>query len=318
MEKSRTKIVFMGTSLFAKEILAGLVEEGYNVEAVFTRPDKKIGREQKLNISSVKEIAAMHSIQICQPDEFNAEIVNEVKILTPDIIVVTAYGKILPRNLLEIPTFGCLNIHASLLPKYRGPSPIQNALLNDDQKTGVTLIKMDSGIDTGDILSRKEIPIEKSDNAETLSKKLSMLGKSLLLETLPLVFEKKVKPQKQDEQKATFCQLIEREDGHIFWNEEARVIYNKFRALFPWPGIFTFCRITGKMRRLKLCKISIDEAESEVKKNIGEVFEDDNRICIQAAKGKVILEEVQLEGKKPMTVKELLMGYPKFIGIILS
>lgn len=316
MEKNKTKIVFMGTSTFAKEILNGLVEEGYNIKAIFTRPDKKIGREQILSESPVKKVATLHNIPIFQPENLDIGTLNDIKAVSPDIIIVAAYGKILPESLLGVPKFGSINIHGSLLPKYRGPSPIQNALMNGEKETGITIIKMNKGIDAGDILAQKSLAIDSADTTETLSEKLSVLGKKLLLETLPLLIDGKVKPQKQDNNKATFCQLIEREDGHIFWSEEAQIIFNKYRALYPWPGIFAFWKDAGKMRRIKFSKISIADFGGE-KHKIGEVFRQSGQIGIQAAKGAIIIEEIQLEGKKPAVAQDLINGYPKFVGSIL-
>jgi methionyl-tRNA formyltransferase len=318
MEASKTKIIFMGTSLFAKEILTGLTEEGYGLAAIVTQPDKKTGREQKIKASPIKEVATMHNIPVFQPEKLDEKMASEIRGINPDFIVVAAYGKILPEKFLGIPKYGCINVHASLLPKYRGPSPIQNALIKGENETGITLIKMDAGIDTGDILSQKSIGVETDDTGATLSQKLSILGKELIIETIPLILEGKVSPQKQNEEEATFCQLIEREDGHIFWNEESEVIYNKYRALCPWPGVFTFWKEAEKMQRLKLCRITNADADEIEKYQIGEVFELNGRIGIQTAKGLIILEEIQLEGKSPIAPQEFIKGHPEFIGSILT
>jgi methionyl-tRNA formyltransferase len=318
METTKTKILFMGTSLFAKEILTGLVEEGYNITAIFTQPDKKVGREQKISASPLKELATMHNIPFFQPEKLDNRAASEIKSIGPEIIIVAAYGKILPANILEIPKRGCFNVHASLLPKFRGPSPIQNALMEGAKKTGITIIKMDAGIDTGDILSQKEIEIEASDTSSTLSQKLSILGKELMAETMKLIIQEKIKPQKQNDQEATFCQLVEREDGHIFWNEEAEIIYNKYRALYSWPGIFTFWKEAEKMQRIKLCRVSLADFDSQEKRQIGEIFESEDKIGVQTAKGVIILEEIQLEGKNPTAPQEFIKGHPKFLGSILN
>lgn len=318
MELSKTKIIFMGTSLFAKEILTGLVEEGYNIAAIFTQPDKKAGREQKIVVSPIKEAAAMYNIPVFQPEKLENGVISEIKSIGPDMIIVAAYGKILPLKILGIPKLGSFNVHASLLPKFRGPSPIQNALMAGTEKTGITIIKMDAGIDTGDILSQKEIKIEAEDTADVLSQKLSFLGKESIIETIPLILQGKIIPQKQNEQESTFCQLIEREDGHIFWNEEAQVIYNKFRALYPWPGIFTFWKEAEKMKRLKLCRISLESNNFQEERQIGEIFKLGDKIAVQTVKGAIALDEIQLEGKNPMLAQEFVKGYPKFLGSILN
>jgi len=315
----KLRIIFMGTPLFAKEILEALIKNSYNIIAVFTQPDLPQGRKQEIVKSPVKILAETNQIPVYQPASLNDEVAEEIKKLKPDIIIVAAYGKILPPKILNIPGFGCINVHASLLPKFRGPSPIQNALLAGMKETGITIFLMNQGIDTGDILAQEKIKINPDDTAQSLSQKLSFLGAELLLKTLPPWVERKITPQKQDDSKTSLCQLIEREDGHIIWEEEAEKIYNKFRAFYPWPGIFGFWKNNDTLERLKFIKIKLEnENSSAVTRSAGEVFKIGDEVAVQTMKGAIILEEIQPEGKKPMTAKDFIIGHPNFIGSVLE
>ncbi len=311
------RIIFMGTSTFAKIILEELIKSQHQIVAVITQPDREKSGQKDLESSPVKELAELRSIPLLQPEHFGKEEVSQIKKRDPNLIVVAAYGKILPKEILEIPSAGCLNVHASLLPRYRGPSPIQNALMAGENKTGVTVILMDKGIDTGDILSQQSIEISPFDNNETLNQKLAAIGANLLLKTIPMWLGKEIKPVKQDESKATLCQLIEREDGRIIWEEKAEVIYNRFRALHPWPGIFTFWKKDDSTLRLKLTKITLQKNTPQTPHRVGEIFQLGDKVGIQTAEGVIILEEIQIEGKKPVPVNDFLNGYPNFIGSML-
>lgn len=313
-ESIKLKTVFFGTSSYAREILEALAREKYEIAAVFTRPDVPQGRKQEVAPSPVKEMAISLKIPVFQPPKLDSETIKQIEKLKPDIIIVASYGKILPREILEIPRLGSLNIHASLLPKYRGPSPIQNALMNGEKETGVTVILMNQGIDTGNIISQEKVEIDEKDNAETLAHKLAEAGTGLILKTIPLWAEKKIKPSKQDDTKATICQLIEREDGRIIWEDEAENIYNKFRAFYPWPGIFTFWNNDGTMERIKLILVDLLKTDPQAPHEIGEVFELGDKIGVQTLKGIIVLEQIQLEGKNPVAAREFLNGYPSFLG----
>jgi len=315
MKKEKTKIIFMGTSDFAKGILESIVGEKYQVLAVFTQPDKKAGRKQEIKIGPVKEFAEKQKILVFQPAKLAEETIEKIKGMNPDLIIVAAYGKIIPKEILAVPKYKSINIHPSMIPKFRGPSPIQNAILSGEKETGITIMLMDEKTDHGDILAQAKVQIYPDENTEDLSKKIIPLSTKLLLETIPRWIEGKIKPQKQDDSKATYCQLIEREDGHIFWNETANEIYDKFRALFPWPGIFSVWEKDGNIARLKLVKIKIQEKDPEKKYEIGEIFRlNPKEIGVKTAKGVVIIEEVQFEGKNPIKINEFLNGYPNFIG----
>ncbi|MCX6765886.1 MAG: methionyl-tRNA formyltransferase [Candidatus Moranbacteria bacterium] len=313
----KLRMIFMGTSSFARDILESLVKNDYNIVAVFTQPDKEAGRKKEIKISPVKAFSQEHKLPVIQPERFAKETVDNIKKIKPDIIVVAAYGKILPREVLDIPGFGCLNVHASLLPRFRGPSPIQNALLAGEKETGITIMRMDEGVDTGEILSQEKLEIDPNDTTETLSQKLSQLGSLLIIKTIPLWIEQKIEPRVQDNSRATLCQLIEREDGHIIWEEEAENIYNKYRAFQPWPGIFAFWKNKDTLERVKFNKISFQKSDPETSHQSGEVFQLGDKIGVQTLKGIIVLEEVQLEGKKPVPIKEFINGYPNFLGSIL-
>lgn len=308
----------MGTSIFADRVLSSLLEENYNIISVYTRPDKKIGRKRELQKSPVKITAGKKSIPVFTPDKLDEGAVLEIKSRRTDIIVVADYGKILPKTILEIPGFGAINVHASLLPKYRGPSPIQNAILNGDAETGTTIMLMDEGVDTGDILSQRPIAINKDETYLELSKKMAQASAELLLKTIPTWVEQKITPRKQVDSKATLCQLIERQDGKIIWTDEAESIYNCFRAFCPWPGIFTFWERNNSFLRLKLNKISLLKNNPETKRHTAEVFRLEEKIGVQTTSGIIILEEIQLEGKPGVKIEDFINGYPDFIGSILK
>lgn len=315
MEKNtKLRIVYFGTSLFSKKILETLIENSYNVVAVFTRPDLPQGRDMAIEKSPAKILAEEKKIPVYKPSKLDEKAVAEIKNLKPDIIILAAYGKLLPRTILDIPGFGCLNVHASLLPKYRGPSPIQNALLNGETETGATIIQMNKGIDTGDILAAKKVAITPEDNAETLEKKVAEAGAALLIETLLPWIERKIEPLKQNDAEASVCQLIEREDGRIIWENEAEKIYNMYRAFYPWPGIFTYWNRGGRLERIKLNKISIQKNDPETKYDVGKIFQLGDKIGVQCLKGVIIIDELQPEGKKSMPIGDFINGRPEFIG----
>ncbi|MEK9151090.1 MAG: methionyl-tRNA formyltransferase [Patescibacteria group bacterium] len=314
----KIRTIFMGTSELAASILSGLVAEKYNIVCVVTKPDKPVGRSQKMTESAVKKKALEYGLPIEQPQKLDQEAIEKIKTIKPDLIIVAAYGKLLPKALLEIPGFGCVNVHVSLLPAWRGASPIQNVLLSGASITGVTLMLMDEGMDTGDILAQKKVEIAPDDTTESLSKRLTETGRDLLLETLPLWIRRTLSPVPQDGSKATLCQLIEREDGHIIWTDSAESIYNRYRALFPWPGIFSFWKKDGELLRLKLHHISYQRQSPQTAHPIGQVFEVGEKVGIQTGEGVIFLEEVQLEGKTKLPIAEFLLGSKEIIGSLLQ
>lgn len=313
----RLRTVFMGTSSFSHLILEKLLEAGYNIVSVYTQPDKKTGRKQELSESSVKILAETKKLPVKQIARFDEEAILDLESQKPDLIIVVAYGKILPEKVLDIPGFGAINIHASLLPKFRGPSPVQNAILNGDKELGTTIMLMDEGIDSGDILAQDKLTIREETLLPEAMEKLAELSSRLLLKTLPLWVERKITPKKQDASQATFCQLIERSDGHIIWSDGATEIFNRYRAFFPWPGIFSFWETEEGRLRIKMEKVSPSPISPEEFKE-GQVFETEGNILVKTGQGSLILHRVQPEGKRSMEISEFMNGYGKFVGTVLK
>ncbi len=318
-EMTTIRIIFMGTSEFADKILNSMIASKLNIISVFTKSDKKSGRNHEIMESKIKNTAKTYDIPLFQPEKLDDKSVMEIKSQKPDLIVVAAYGKIIPRSIINEPKFGVINVHPSLLPKFRGPSPIQNALLNGEKETGTTLMLVNEGVDTGDILKQAKTEIQRDENNQELSGRLAALSADLLLETLPLWIENRIEPMRQMDSEATLCQLIEKNDGRIFWSDEAESIYNRHRALSLWPGIFTFWKNDGATKRIKLNKIGfLKENSEEIKHHLGEVFRFKEKVGVQTAKGIIFLEEIQLEGKGNMKVEDFINGYQNFLGSVLK
>ncbi len=303
------KIIFIGTPKIAESTLKKLIEsEKYKPCLVITQKDKPVGRKKVLTPPPVKVLSEKHNIEVFQPESIKEkEAIEKIKNINPDLIVVLAYGQIIPKEIIDIPKFGILNIHTSLLPKYRGSSPIQYAILNGDKKTGVTIMQIDEKLDHGPILAQKEVEISEKETSETLHDKLSEAGANLLLETLPLYFSGKIKSKKQEHQKATFTKLLRREDGEIFPEKEtAEQIERKFRAFHPWPGIFLNLKLKDKNLKLKITNCSI--ANCEDKKD--ELHLDkENKLILKTKEGCLWLKEVQPEGKQKMPGNAFWQGY---------
>lgn len=309
----KIRVVFMGTPDFASSLLQSVLKEKYNVVAVYTRPDGRVGRKQEITQSPVKLQAEEHRIPCEQPIIFDAETLQKLQSYEPDLIIVVAYGKILPKEVLAMPGFGCVNVHPSLLPKYRGPSPIQNALLQGETETGTTIMLMNEGMDTGPIMAQKPCLIESTDTLLTLSEKLATLSSELLLQTLPGWIFRTLDTRKQDDTHATLCQLIERTDGQVIWLQDAETIYNRYRALTPWPGLYCFWK-RDSLLRLKLHVIGFQKNSSQMHHPVGHVFEIGEKIGVQTSLGVIFLEEVQLEGKTRVLIRDFILGYPDFVG----
>lgn len=234
------RIIFMGTPKFASVVLERLINSGYRVVACFTQPDKPVGRKMQLTPPPVKLTAEAAGVPVYQPNRLrDDEVVTQIKELRPDLIVTAAYGKILPVSVLEIPKFGCLNVHGSILPKYRGAAPIQWAILKGEYETGVTIIRMDEGMDTGPMLSSAVCPIGHDENAPDLTVRLADIGAELLVETIPGYLDGTILPIPQDHERATYAPPITREQGLIDWRDSAESIHNQIRGLAEWPGAFT-------------------------------------------------------------------------------
>ncbi len=297
------KIVFMGSPEFAIPALEGLYEKE-NVIAVVTQPDKPKGRGLKKSPCPVKVWALEKGLKVFDPAKIkDPEFINVLNLLNPDLIVVCAYGKILPKDILEIPKFGCWNIHASLLPKYRGASPINWAILEGEKETGITIMVMEEGLDTGPILLQKKIEISEKETAITLSQKLSLLGKNAILEAIELHKKGKLKPIPQPEDGISYAPIIKKEDAFFTFEEPAELIERKVRAFLPWPVAHTYFQN-------KLLKVySAETLETEVKEPPGTILKLDKQgILIATLKGAILLKEVQLEGKKRLPAYEFACG----------
>lgn len=314
----KIKTVFMGTSELSETILQTIIDEKYNLVGVFTKPDAKIGRKQNTISPAVKILAQKNNIPVFQPIKFKNDGLEQLKKINPDLIIVAAYGKILTKEALEIPKFGCINVHVSLLPKYRGASPIQNALLNGDSVTGSSIMLMNEGIDTGDILKQEKIDISKSDNNQILTEKLADLGAKMIKDIIPLWINNEIEKIAQKNEDATYCKIIKREDALIDWNTNAEFIYNKYRAFTPWPGIFSYVNINNKMVRIKLIEISYKKIATNKNYLPGEIVLIDNDICISTKNDFIIIKSLQKEGKKVIDIKSFLLGHPTFLGSILK
>ena len=288
------KIVYMGTPDFAVAPLAALVENGYEVEAVITQPDKPKGRGKTMMPTPVKEEALKHEIPVLQPVKVrDPEFVEKLKCLAPDIIVVAAFGQIIPKSILDMPKFGCINIHASLLPKYRGAAPIQQAVIDGEKESGVTIMQMGTGLDTGDMISRIVVPLAKDETGGSLFAKLAQAGAELLIQTLPSIFDGTATREKQPE-----------EMGLLDFSKNAEELERLIRGLNPWPSAFTF--INGKT--MKVWKSSVQEKQAE--EAPGTVISADKEgIRVACGKNVLVLQEVQLEGKKRMEADAFLRGY---------
>ena len=296
----------MGTPQFAVPSLEAMLSHGRNVIAVVTQPDRRKGRGRKLAPPPVKEVALQEKLPVLQPDTIkSAAFLSEIENLKPDIIVVTAYGKILPGPLLSLPRYGTINVHGSLLPQYRGAAPIQWALINGEAETGVTIMQMDEGMDTGDILLPRAIPIAPEDTAGSLAEKLSVLGGELLVEALDLLTEDKLVSRKQDDAAATYAPLLSKKDGRIDWEKSASTISCLIRGLDPWPSAYT--TLDGKWMRLFVPEVR----DGEVSDAPGTIVRAGTEgLLIATSKGSLLAKEIQREGGRRMDVESFLRGRP--------
>jgi methionyl-tRNA formyltransferase len=314
---SKIKTIFIGTPEFAERIFRKIypaLRDKFEIIAVITAEDKPVGRKQILTPSPVKKWAVENNLPILQPDKIRKpEWIEKIKELKPDLIILTAYGQIIPKEILDLPKYKALNIHPSLLPCWRGASPIQAVILNGDKETGVTIILMDEEMDHGPILENTKIQIPNSQTYKELSDKLADLAAELLIKTLPDWIEGKIKAQPQDHSQATFCKLIKKEDGKIDWHKSAEEIERQIRAFSDWPESYT--SFNGKQLKI----IDTDAINKKTDKKIGEVFLVDNKnLAVQTGQDILIIELIQLEGKKPMSARDFLNGHPEIIGTILQ
>ena len=314
MIASPWRIIFFGTPNFAIPTLKELLQGTDEVVAVVTQPDREKGRGRKVIPSPVKELALRHELTVLQPEKVREGAFQErMKNLQPELFVVVAYGQILPISLLQIPKYGAVNVHASLLPKYRGAAPITWAILKGEKVTGVTTIMMDEGMDTGDILLQTEIPIGEEETSETLHDRLALSGARLLLETVNGLKAGNVHPIPQDHSKATYAPPLKKEDGRIDWSKEAKEIGRQVRAFNPWPGAFT----EWNKQLLKIYRGEVRERRSTGRTGVVSWVGSDF-IEVKTGKDSFFIKEVQLEGKRRMSVREFLAGHPIPVGTVLS
>ncbi len=310
------RVVFMGTPEFACPTLQKLIDRGEDVIAVVTQPDRPKGRGQKTVPPPVKELAEKNGIPVLQPLKVRApEFIEVLKGMKPDLIVVVAFGQILPKALLDIPEFGCINVHASLLPHYRGAAPLNWCIINGETETGVTTMLMDEGLDTGAMLVKKTTPIDPEEDTRSLHDRLSVLGAETLSETLDLLAAGKLDPEKQDDSLSCYAPMLKKEHGLIDWNREPLAIKNMIRGMSPWPGAFTW--LDGKM--VKIYKVRIHEMQDRNPAPPGTVLKvGKDGIEVACRGGAIIIDELQLEGRKRLPAGDFLAGCKILPGAVLG
>ena len=306
------KILYMGTPDFAVLPLEKLISEGHEIVGVITREDKPKGRGMKVLMTPVKECALTHNIPVFQPSTLKDNAIADVlEDLSPELIAVVAYGKILPKYILDFPKYGCINLHGSLLPKYRGSAPIQRAVLNGDKVSGVTTMLMNEGMDTGDILQMREVPVSDTDTSESLFDKLSVVGADLLAETVKAHSLGEITPIPQNESEATYAPPIKKEDAKVSWNDSSESILNLIRGSFSWPIAFT----DSEIGRIKIYEAVISDSKGDA----GKILElRDDGLVVATGNGSITILKFRVESGKRMTPAEYFRGHPSIIGTYLK
>lgn len=308
------KILFMGTPDFAVAVLRDLIASRHQVIGVVTQPDKPKGRGKSLTYPPVKEVALEYQIPVYQPLKAKEEeFIETLRKLEPDIIIVVAYGQILPQTILDLPRYGCINVHASLLPKYRGAAPIQQVILDGEAETGVTAMYMEASLDTGDMLKKISIPIDTKETGGSLHDKLKALGGPLILEVLEELLNGTAVREKQDDGKASYVKILSKNQGHIHWEKKAEEIERLIRGLNPWPSAYTY--LHGKILKIWEAELYNDKADCRPG-TIAGITKDG--IIVGTGVGKLKLTVLQLEGKKRMSAEEFLRGYTIEVGTKLE
>jgi methionyl-tRNA formyltransferase len=301
-------VVFMGTPDFAVPTLNALIQH-HKVIGVVTQPDRPAGRKNGLKAPPVKELALAHNIPVLQPEKLR-HIRNDLQKWEADVFIVAAFGQILPQSVLDMPKNGCINVHGSLLPRWRGAAPIHAAIRTGDPETGITIMLMDAGLDTGAMLTKSAIPILPDDTTQILHDKMAHLGADLLIETIPAYLRGDITPQAQDEALVTIAPQIEKEEGHVHWSLQAIHIERLVRAFTPWPSTYTFWE--GKQLKIHKGRVANGHAP------VGQVVTHGDGVAIGTGENLFLPLEVQLEGKKRVSIAEFLRGYPHFIGATLK
>ncbi len=304
------KLIFFGTPLFAIPTLEALHREGYQIKMVITQPDKPVGRGRILTATPLQQKATALGLPVFQPVVLKST--ETARILSnsePALAVIVAYGKIIPSQILNIPPQGCINLHPSLLPHYRGPSPIQSVILNGETETGVSVMLIDAEMDHGPLLAQERTPIDPDETSETLHQKLALLGAQLMVRTVMAYLRSEIVPQKQDHHHATFCKLINKKDGMITSNDTSEIIYRKVRALSPWPGVFMpWNGKTIKLHQVKPASSSLNREEFKDTKN-GEFFQNDGHLYLKLKDSSLEIFKLQLEGKNKLMASDFIHGY---------
>jgi methionyl-tRNA formyltransferase len=312
MNKSELKLVFMGTSEFSAKILQGIIDDGYNVVGVISESDKPTGRKMEILPTPVKKLALEKGIKVLQPEN-KSDLQLTTYNLQPDLIIVAAYGKILPKEVLETQKYGCVNFHPSLLPLFRGATPMEGALLAGLKETGVTIMLLDEGVDSGGILSQEKTQLDDRETYTSLKEKVLQIGIPLLLKTLPGYIDGEIKPIAQDSSLATYCEKTKKEDGHINFYNLAETEERKIRAYNEWPGAFAF----WNEKRIKFLDVNYELRI--MNHEAGTVFLDENKnLCIAFAEGYWIVNKLQIEGGNPLSAKDFLNGNKNIVGAILG
>ncbi len=307
------RIVFMGTPEFAVPVLDALAHTNHKIVGVYTRADQPAGRGKTLQASPVKLLAEKYALVVFQPPTLRKpEFVAPLRDLAPDVIIVAAYGLILPQVVLDIPPRGCINTHASLLPLYRGAAPIPAAILAGDAETGITLMQMEAGLDTGPILAQATLSIFDDDTTGTLTAKLAHTAAALMIETLPRILAGEISPQPQDNARASVFKTIKKEEGWIDWTRSASEIARRVRAFNPWPSTFTFWN--GAQLKILRAQASAGKNSAEP----GRVIQIGKEVAVATGTGALVLREVQLAGKRAVTIEEFVRGHRDLIGDILE
>jgi methionyl-tRNA formyltransferase len=313
MQPQELRTVFMGTPDFALQTLQGLIDAGCKMVGVYTQPDRPKGRGKKLAPPPVKELAQTYDIPVYQPLKLRQpEAVAELEALAPDLIVVVAYGQILPKSVLEIPAQGCINVHASLLPKYRGAAPINKAIIDGETETGITTMYMDVGLDTGDMLVKKTLAIGPEETAGELHDRLASLGRETMEETLRQLCAGSLQREVQDDAQSTYASMMKKEDGRIDWSRSALEIHNHVRGLNPWPGAYT--TINGEL--LKLAETSPETAEGDKPGSV--IKADKDGVCVACGSGSLRIHQLQLAGRKRLAAADFLRGCPLEPGAMME
>lgn len=318
-QNKKLRLIFMGTPDFAVPGLLNLATQPeFKIVGVYTQTDKPVGRKQILTPPPIKVAALKNNLTVFQPLKIKAEF-ETIKSLKPDLIIVIAYGKIIPQEILDIPTYGCINIHASLLPKYRGAACLNAPILNGDSETGVTIMKMDAGLDTGPILRQSKIQLSDQENLEDVHDKLSILGSELLIPTLQDFLSGKIDLKKQTEENASYVKTLKKEDGKIDWHRGAKEIERMIRAYNPWPGTYS---LINKQSEANNKIIKILQADNQVsttnKYRIGEFFIHNNQLMIQCGQDSLVILKLQIEGKKALSATDFIRGHSNLIGQTLN